>query len=78
MDRLLIVGEAHLRRVLLEYIEYYNGRRPHQGLAQHIPVSLIRMAQERPIEGAKPSRREVLGGMIHDYYWDDWNRSQAA
>jgi hypothetical protein len=25
----LIISEAHLRRVLLEYIEYYNGRRPH-------------------------------------------------
>jgi hypothetical protein len=39
-DRLLIVGEWHLRRTLDEYVRHYNGRRPHRlpgmvgGLAQ--------------------------------------------
>jgi len=27
-------SEDHLRRVLLEYVNYYNHRRPHQGIGQ--------------------------------------------
>ncbi len=73
LDQLLIVGEAHLRRVLLEYIEYYNHRRPHQGIDQRIPVPLVPLmpaAHRQPIERAMPGRREVLARIIHDYYWD--------
>ena len=34
LDKLLILSERHLQRVLMEYLAYYNTRRPHQGLAQ--------------------------------------------
>ena len=34
LDHLLIVNESHLRRVLDEYLAYYNNRRTHQGLEQ--------------------------------------------
>jgi putative transposase len=40
LDHLLIAGEAHLRRVLTEYVAFYNEARPHQGLAQQCPVAL--------------------------------------
>jgi hypothetical protein len=30
LDRILIVGERHLARVLREYVAHYNARRPHQ------------------------------------------------
>jgi transposase InsO family protein len=30
-DRMLIVGERHLRTILAEYEAHYNGRRPHRG-----------------------------------------------
>ena len=33
-----IPGEAHLRSVLAEYQAHYNNARPHQGIAQRIPV----------------------------------------
>ncbi len=36
LDHLLIVSEAHLRRVLSEYVEYFNHARPHQGIKQQI------------------------------------------
>jgi hypothetical protein len=32
LDRLIILNERHLRRVLIVYLAYYNARRPHQGL----------------------------------------------
>ena len=37
LDRVLILGEAHLRTVLAEYQVHYNTARPHQGIAQRVP-----------------------------------------
>ena len=31
LDHVLILGERHLRRVLREYVAYFNQERPHQG-----------------------------------------------
>jgi hypothetical protein len=39
LDKLLILNQAHLRRVLCEYIAYYNDARLHQGLDQQAPIS---------------------------------------
>jgi putative transposase len=36
-DRVLILGEAHLRAVLAEYQEHCNTARPHQGMDQRTP-----------------------------------------
>jgi transposase InsO family protein len=66
-DRLLIVNQAHLRCVLREYADYYNTARPHQGLDQQAPIPFLRGPSTGPI-----SRRDVLGGILHDY------RRQAA
>jgi transposase InsO family protein len=35
----LILNAAHLRRVLIEYIDYYNTARPHQGINQQSPIT---------------------------------------
>jgi putative transposase len=37
LDRVLIVGQAHLRAVLTGYQSHYNTARPHQGIAQRVP-----------------------------------------
>src|SRR5450631_4719832 len=37
LDRVLFVGDAHLRAALAEYQIHYNTARPHQGIAQHVP-----------------------------------------
>ncbi len=63
LDHLRIVHERHLHRVLREYITYYNQRRPHQGFDQRCPVPM-----ERATEGGRIERRDILGGIIHDYY----------
>ena len=63
LDKLIILNEQHLRRVLSEYVAHYNARRPHQSLAQDSPRGL------GPIPGQGPIRcHKVLSGIIRDYY----------
>ena len=40
LDHLLIWNEKHLGRMLIEYVKYFNKRRPHQGLDQDAPEGL--------------------------------------
>jgi putative transposase len=61
LDKILIVNQAHLRRVLREYIDYYNAVRPHQGLGQRTPIPQMRFEADGIIR-----RRNVLGG-YHPY-----------
>jgi len=63
LDQILIANEHHLRRVLQEYVEFYNQARPHQGLDQQFPISDPERSTEGPIHS-----RNVLGGILHDYY----------
>ncbi|GAA3485072.1 hypothetical protein GCM10018966_096040 [Streptomyces yanii] len=39
LDRMLIYNEAHAVKVLTEYIQHYNGHRPHQSRQQLPPDS---------------------------------------
>lgn len=71
LDRLLILGEAHLRRVLRAYVEYYNRSRPHQGIEQRCPIPIEHGRQDRQgREKGLVKCRNVLGGIIHDYHRD--------
>jgi hypothetical protein len=63
LDNLLVVNESHLRRVLTEYVEYYNSRRPHQGLNQQSPIP-----SPPPETSGFIHRRRILGGIINDYF----------
>jgi putative transposase len=63
LDRLIIFNERHLRRVLREYVFYFNARRPHQGIEQDSPLGLEPVATDGPIRYGN-----VLGGIIRDYY----------
>ena len=63
LDKLIIINQQHLRRVMPEYTSYYNSSRPHQGLEQRIPVP-----QREPVVDSGPVIcHDVLGGIIHDY-----------
>jgi hypothetical protein len=63
LDKLLIVNQAHLRRVLPEFAAYYNTARPHQGIDQKIPI-----VRSYAVGKGQVRCRNVLGGIIHDYY----------
>jgi putative transposase len=45
LDKVLIINQAHLRRVMREYVAFFNTARPHQGINQQIPVPQ-RVAQQ--------------------------------
>ncbi|MGC9671091.1 integrase core domain-containing protein [Planosporangium sp. 12N6] len=63
-DRMLILGERHLRRTLDEYARHYNGYRPHRALQLQPPRS------DRPavdLTRERIRRRSVLGGLITEY-----------
>jgi putative transposase len=66
LDHVLIYDRRHLERVLGAYVAHYVEERPHRGLNLAVPAG-IRPAQ---VPGATPTlveRRDVLGGLIHEY-----------
>jgi transposase InsO family protein len=69
LDRVLILGEGHLRAILGEYQVHYNRARPHQGIAQRVPDGehdgghlIVADLDRRRI-----LRKPVLGGLINEY-----------
>ncbi|MGW2375402.1 integrase core domain-containing protein [Kitasatospora sp. NPDC001683] len=64
-DRLLIIGERHLRAVLAEYTEHYNTGRAHRSLELRAPddePNVIRLP------AAAIRCRRVLGGLLNEYH----------
>jgi transposase InsO family protein len=61
VDHMIVLGEAHLRRILKSYADYYNGIRTHRSLNKDAPVS-------RSVQRAGVIRsRAILGGLHHHY-----------
>jgi transposase InsO family protein len=61
MDHIVVLGEAHLRRVLRSYASYYNEIRTHRSLNKDAPVS-------RPVQRTGSIKSfPILGGLHHHY-----------
>src|ERR1700704_3050790 len=61
VDHVVVLGEAHLRRILKSYAAYYNELRTHRSLQKDAPVS-------RPVQQTGViSSRAILGGLHHLY-----------
>jgi putative transposase len=69
LDRMLILGEAHLRGVLAGYQSHYNAARPHQGIAQRVPEDDrdAPRATVIDLDTGRIDRRSVLNGLINEY-----------
>jgi transposase InsO family protein len=66
-DRLLIVNEHHLRRVLTEYLRHYNAARPHRALGQLAPARAPARPLQINLAERRIRRKQVLGGLTHEY-----------
>ena len=64
LDHVLLLGEQHLRRLLREYVDYFNECRPHQGIGQGIPTGT---ANDNVTTHGGIIARPILGGLHHDY-----------
>ena len=61
VDHVIVVSEAHLRRILKSYARYYNPTRTHLALDKDAPVS-------RPVQRTGVVRSlAILGGLHHRY-----------
>jgi transposase InsO family protein len=61
LDHIIVSGEAHLRRILISYADYYNDVRTHRSLDKDAPIS-------RPVQRTGSIKsRSILGGLHHHY-----------
>jgi transposase InsO family protein len=61
LDHIILMGEAHLRRILKSYADYYNGVRTHRSLNKDAPVS-------RPVQRSGViTSHAILGGLHRQY-----------
>ena len=61
LDHIIVLGEAHLRRILKSYARYYNETRTHLALDKDAPLS-------RAVKRAgRILCRPVLDGLHHEY-----------
>jgi len=64
LDRMILFGEAPLRRVLREYVTHYHNERNQQGVGNQLlePVDMVSSTND------SVHCRERLGGMLNFYY----------
>lgn len=63
LNRVIPIGERHLRRSINAYIEHYNRDRPHQGVGNMV----LDPHAEPPLPGGRVVCDEKLGGLIRSY-----------
>ena len=64
LDRVILFGEASLRRALREYVAHYHTERNHQGVGNRLRKPLARVSSiNEPVQC-----RERLGGMLNYYH----------
>ena len=64
LNRMVLLGEKHLRRTIAEYVRHYHGERNHQGLGGRllVPEGAVGKSEGRVV------CRERLGGTLKYYY----------
>jgi transposase InsO family protein len=69
LDRILIVNERHLHRILTTYLDHFNTTRPHRILGQLAPTQTE--TQPPPVINLadyQVRRRPILGGLTSEYH----------
>jgi hypothetical protein len=68
LNHFIVFGEAHLRKILDDWLTYYHRHRPHQGLG-NVPIHGV-LAPEISIEDLSKVDficHETLGGLLKHY-----------
>jgi putative transposase len=68
LDWTLVLGRRHLLRLLRGYVRHYNQQRPHHSLALAVPEPEPQVRGSPRVNPGEIRRREVLGGLIHEYH----------
>jgi len=63
LDRMIPIGERHLRRTLAEFVAHYHRERNHQALGNELIDHLPPQRAGGPIR-----RRQRVGGLLSYYY----------
>ena len=64
LNRIIPLGERHLRSIVREFVEHYHTERPHQGIANE----LITPPAVAAVGTGTVKCRERLGGVLNFYY----------
>jgi len=67
LDHVVVLGEAHLRRLLHDFIAHYHTDRCHLSLGKEPPEG--RAPSVRPSRDAKVAALPRVGGLHHRYEW---------
>jgi len=67
LDHVVAFDEAHLIRLVKDYVSYYHGDRTHDGLNKDTPAT--RAVAPKPTESARLVAYLRLGGLHHRYDW---------
>lgn len=67
LNHVIVFNEKHLRRLMKEYVEYYNSGRCHLSLERDAPLG--RNVQLKPSDSGKVTPIPRLGGLHHKYEW---------
>ena len=65
LSKLILFGEASLRRALTQFTEHYHAERNHQGKGNPL---LFPSAEQRSQRGPSIGCRERLGGLLKYYH----------
>jgi hypothetical protein len=68
LDKLVPLGERHLRVAISEFVEHYHLERNHQGVDNRLLTAIGSPANENAGPAASIARRERLGGILSYYY----------
>ncbi len=67
LDHVIAINESHMRRLIQEYISYYNYDRTHDSLKKDSPA--IRPISNKPDHFSEISSIPRVGGLHHRYDW---------
>jgi transposase InsO family protein len=68
LDKLVPLGERHLRFAISQFIEHYHLERNHQGLDNRLITAITAPSNDNAGPARPIARRERLGGLLSYYY----------